>query len=100
MQKLDLLGHKLVRKKTDAGGVTTWPGEARDQAKLNRIVYSKDNRNCGSRSFGRECNQVTTRRGNHGHAAPNDVVQQCRHTIVAACQPVILDRDVPALDIT
>src|SRR5262249_28130509 len=91
----DLSGEEI-----DTSRIAARSREARHQAERHRIVGDAENDRDGSYSFGCERGNGTGRRRDHGYAPPHKLCQQCRQTFVVAAQPVVLHRNISALDIT
>src|SRR5262249_52294153 len=72
-------------KKIDASRVAVRPREACDQTKPHRVVTNaKDYRNRRGYSFGRLGSIVAPWRGDHGHAAADEVGHERRQPIILA----------------
>ena len=101
MQEPQPLSHHLLDEEIDAGCVAARPSEAGDKTKLDRVIADAehDRDRCGC-SFGRDRSHRAGWRGDHGHTTADQVRYQRRQAIVLTLQPVVLDRYVPALDIT
>src|SRR5262249_9399819 len=84
----------------DPGCVATWPREASDQTKFDRIIADAkndwDRRRC---SLDRQRRRCTARRGDHGHATAHHFGRQRWQLIVLTFRPTILDRHVLTFDI-
>jgi hypothetical protein len=101
MQEFQALGDHLLAKKIYSCRVATRPGEARDQTKLDRVFadaeHDRYRRSCGLR---RERSGSVSGHGDHRHATANQLGYRRPHAIVSALQPVVLDRDILAINIT
>src|SRR5215831_8876154 len=94
-------GVDLSGEEIDTSRIAAPSREARHQAERRRIVGDAENdRDCCSYSFGRERGNGTGRRRDHGYAPLHKLCQQCRQAFVVAAQPVVLHRNILALNIT
>src|SRR5262245_53922541 len=74
-------------------------GKTADQTNLNWVLAdAEDDRDCRGRRFSRERSGGTAGRGDDGYAAADKISQERGQAIVAARQPVVLDRHVLPLD--
>src|SRR5262249_29713672 len=98
-QELQPLCGQLVIEKIDTRQVTSWPGEAGDKAKPDRVFADAedDGTRCGGR-LGRQCYVAPSGRSDNGDLPPNQLGRQRRQPIVLALRPAVLDRHVLTLD--
>jgi hypothetical protein len=99
VQQTQPLGHNFSDEKIDAGNIAARPRKARDQTQLHRIFDdAKYDGGRRGRSFG--CKRSGSEgRGDHGHAAADQIGHDRRHAIVLAFKPMVLHHHVLALDI-
>src|SRR5262249_28747058 len=100
MQEPQSLSDNLAEKKIHASRVPAWLGKACNETKLDRVFgdaeHDGDRR---GRSFGRERCGGGAGDGNDGHAAANEISHDRGQTVVAAVQPMVLDRYVLPFEI-
>ncbi len=85
MQEPQPLGRHLLLEKIDAGRVAARASEADDKAKLDGVLSDTENdrdRRCCS--FGRERSGAAAGRGDHSHAAADQIRHQRRQPIELA----------------
>ena len=100
MQKAQPLGDNFTDEKINAGRVAARLGKTADQANLNWVLAdAEDDRDCRGRRFSRERSGGTAGRGDDGYAAADKISQERGQAIVAAIQPVVLDRYVLVFDV-
>jgi hypothetical protein len=100
MQEPQPLGHSFLDEKIGARCVATRPGETGDKTKLDRVLPDgEDDRHRRSCSFGSNRGHGAGRRDDC-HLSADQISQQSWQTIVLALQPMVLDRDVLAFDVT
>ena len=87
-------------KKLIPVSVAARPGEAGDETELDGVFAdAEDDRDRRGRSFGGKRSSVAGGRGDNGHATAHEIGHQRRQAIILALQPMVLHRDVLALDV-
>src|SRR5262249_48524725 len=99
-QQSQLLCYQFGIEKTDACDIAARPGEAGNQAPLDRVLGdAKQDWNRRGRSFGRECREGTSWCRDHAHSAAHQISRQLRKPIEPAFGPAELDPHVLAFGV-
>ena len=99
MQEPQPLGQNFTGEKIDTGRVAARLRQAGDETELDRVfAHLEDDRNRRGRRFGPERSGGVAG-GDDSNTAADEISHERRQTIVAALQPVVLDRHVLALEV-
>src|SRR5262245_4581685 len=99
VQEPQPLGDDLLGEEIDASRVAAGPRQAGDKAKLDRVYsHLEDNRDRRGRRFGHE-RRFVAECGNHGDPPPDEIGHERGQAIVAAIEPMVLDRHVLAFGV-
>ena len=100
MQQLQALCNCADSKRAHTGHIAARSGEARYEAKLDRVgAHHENDWDRWGRCFGSYRRRRALGRHDHSHPTLNQIGRHDREPVVFALPPTIFDRHVPALDV-